>query len=101
VIEDEKLVERAASNGSAALAHLEERIGGRDGILDVRGRGLVLAIECDEPQRAADLCERALAAGVITLLSGDDGRVVSLTPPLCIEHELLERAIDIIADGLR
>jgi 4-aminobutyrate aminotransferase-like enzyme len=100
VIEDEKLVERAASNGIAALARLQERLHGRDGIVEVRGRGLVLAIECDTKKRAADACARALSGGVIALLSGDDGRVVSLTPPLCIEREILEQAIDIVADAL-
>jgi 4-aminobutyrate aminotransferase-like enzyme len=100
VIEDEKLVEHAASKGSAALAHLQERIQGLDGVVEVRGRGLILAIECDTKQRSANTCARALAGGVIALLSGDDGRVISLTPPLCIESEILERAIDIVADAL-
>lgn len=100
VIEDEKLVERAASNGIAALARLDERVRGRKGVVEVRGRGLVLAIECDTKERAVRACARALADGVIALLSGDDGRVVSLTPPLCIEREILERAIDIVADAL-
>jgi len=98
VIESEKLVENAAATGAIALNRLAERLAGRDGVVEVRGRGLIIAVECDTNERAANVCARALSRGVIALLSGDDGRVVSITPPLCIEREILERAIDIIAD---
>jgi 4-aminobutyrate aminotransferase/(S)-3-amino-2-methylpropionate transaminase len=101
VIEDEKLVECAAQEGVVALARLREALAGRRGISDVRGRGLMLAIECDDAERAASACARALASGVIALLSGDDGRVVSLTPPLCIEREILDSAIDVVVDALQ
>jgi len=66
----------------------------------VRGRGLTLAVECTSPERAAGACRSALEKGVIALVSGDDGRVLSLTPPLCIEREILEIAVDLIAEAL-
>jgi 4-aminobutyrate aminotransferase/(S)-3-amino-2-methylpropionate transaminase len=100
VIEGEKLVERSASNGAHALARLRERLQGRSEIADVRGRGLALAVECASPERAANACRRALENGVIALLSGDDGRVLSITPPLCIDREILEIAVDRIALAL-
>jgi 4-aminobutyrate aminotransferase/(S)-3-amino-2-methylpropionate transaminase len=100
VIEAEKLVERAATNGAVALARLRAQLHGRGWVADVRGRGLALAVECDSPQRAADACGKALAQGVIALLSGDDGRVLSITPPLSIEREILELALDQIAEAL-
>jgi 4-aminobutyrate aminotransferase/(S)-3-amino-2-methylpropionate transaminase len=100
VIEEEKLVERAASNGARALARLRERLRGRSEIADVRGRGLALAVECASAERAAGACRRALEKGVIALPSGDDGRVLSITPPLCIEREILEVAVDLIALAL-
>ena len=90
----------ADASGAAALARLREHLHAREGIVDVRGRGLILAVECDSHARAAEACTRALANGVIALLSGDDGRVVSLTPPLGIEPEILDCAIDIVADAL-
>jgi 4-aminobutyrate aminotransferase-like enzyme len=37
---------------------------------------------------------------VIALISGDDGRVITITPPLCIEREILELAVDVIAEAL-
>ena len=38
---------------------------------------------------------------MIVLPSGDDGRVLSITPPLSIEREILEGALAIVADVLR
>jgi 4-aminobutyrate aminotransferase-like enzyme len=102
-IEEEELVERAATNGALALARLRNHFEGREGgegMRDVRGRGLVLAIEFEDPGRAEATCRRALSRGVISLLAGDDGRVLSLTPPLGIEAEILDLAIDVIAEAV-
>jgi 4-aminobutyrate aminotransferase/(S)-3-amino-2-methylpropionate transaminase len=100
VIEEEKLVERAAETGAFALVRLRERLDGRPGIREVRGRGLMIGVECDAPERALGGCAAALARGVIVLASGDDGRVVSLTPPLAIEAEILDLAIEVLAGAL-
>ena len=70
------------------------------GVVDIRGLGLMLAIECDAAERAERVCGRALARGVIALPSGDEGRVVSITPPLCIEPDVLTLALDVIAESL-
>ena len=100
VIEEEKLVQRSAETGARALARLRARLAGAAGVREVRGRGLLLGIECDAPERAARTCAGALARGVIALVSGDDGRVVSLTPALCIDPDLLASCLDVIAEEL-
>jgi len=100
VLSGERLVERSAETGARALTQLEHRFAGRPGVRDVRGLGLLLAVELDAPERAAQLCARALARGVIALPSGDDARVLALTPPLSIDPDLLADAIDRIADAL-
>src|SRR5215468_4321109 len=81
VLEEEKLPERAAEVGARALARLRRTLADEPGIRDVRGRGLLLGIECDTPGRAARACAGALARGILVVASGDDGRVVSITPP--------------------
>jgi 4-aminobutyrate aminotransferase/(S)-3-amino-2-methylpropionate transaminase len=100
VIDDERLVARAATTGAAALARLRTRLAGHAGILDVRGLGLLLAIECDDTRRTLDACNEALQRGVICLPSGDDGRVIALTPPLSIEPAILELALDLLVECL-
>jgi 4-aminobutyrate aminotransferase-like enzyme len=37
---------------------------------------------------------------VIALAAGDPGRVVSITPPLGIDPEILESALDALAESL-
>jgi 4-aminobutyrate aminotransferase/(S)-3-amino-2-methylpropionate transaminase len=91
VLEEEKLVDRAAETGARALAHLRRRVPG------ARGLGLLMGIESE---RAGEACARALARGVIALPSGDDANVVSISPPLCIEPELLEAALDVLVECL-
>ena len=91
VLEEEKLVERAAETGARALKQLRGRG------LEARGLGLLLAIECDA---AAAACTRALERGLIALPSGDAGQVVSISPPLCIEPELLEASLDLLVECL-
>jgi 4-aminobutyrate aminotransferase/(S)-3-amino-2-methylpropionate transaminase len=100
VIEEEKLVERAAEGGAFALRQLRASLASSPGIEDLRGRGLLLAVECDTAQRAARACQRSLERGVIVLSSGDEGRVLSLTPPLCIEREILGLALGAVVEAL-
>jgi len=100
VIEEEKLVERAAETGARALAQLRRLCERRPGVAEVRGLGLLLAIECDGGQRAARACAGALRRGVLVLPSGDDGRVLSITPPLSIEPELLAQALERVVEAL-
>ena len=89
VLDDEGLVARAAETGAAALAFLAERTAGLPAVKEVRGVGLMIGIECDTGERAAKAVAGALRRGVLLLPAGDDGRVLSVTPPLCIEPDTL------------
>ena len=100
VLEEEKLPERAARVGALALARLRRRFEGQAGVVDVRGRGLLLAVECAEASQVEALFRRGLERGIISLPSGDEGRSLSLAPPLTIAEPVLEDAIDRLAEGL-
>jgi 4-aminobutyrate aminotransferase-like enzyme len=97
VIEEEALVDRARASGEIALARLRERLSGRGGVVDVRGVGLLLGIELESTALALAAWQEALRRGVICLPSGDDGRVLSVTPPLSIEPDILCQALDVLA----
>jgi len=89
VLDEEKLVQRAAETGAAALELLARRTAGSAAVKEVRGAGLMIGIECAEPEVAHRAVSLALRRGVILLPSGADGRVLSVTPPLCIPAEAL------------
>ena len=103
VLEEEKLAERARELGERALARLRAglaaaRAGGR--VRDVRGRGLLIGIECESGERALRACLAALARGVIVVPSGDQGEVISVTPPLVIGAEALDAALDVLVEAI-
>ncbi len=101
VLERDGLVARAAELGARALAQLEKRVRPCPGVVDVRGRGLLLGVELDAPERATRVVRDLLGAGWIVGREGDDGRVLALTPPLNVPEALLERGIDALADRLQ
>jgi 4-aminobutyrate aminotransferase-like enzyme len=100
VIAEEKLVERADELGRVALDLLERVVGRHPGVADVRGLGLMIGIECDGPGRTARAVHAALGRGLILLPSGEDGRVLSVTPPLCIGRDALLASLRTLAECL-
>ncbi len=101
VIEEEKLAERAAELGGVALARLRGSLAGASAVTDVRGRGLLIGVECAAPELAQRTVSALLTRGVIALPSGDDGRVIGLSPPLTIDRDVLLAALDGLTDLLR
>ena len=67
---------------------------------DVRGRGLAIGIDLvrdratrePHPELARRVVVAALEEGWLVLAGGQDGNVLTLTPPLVIEEDLLEGA---------
>lgn len=100
IIDEQALVERSAQLGAEALAYLKENLSTHAGIVDIRGRGLMLGIECDSGERALAACDEALQKGIILLPSGDDNQCLGITPPLNIQRDLLFHALDILVQCL-
>jgi 4-aminobutyrate aminotransferase/(S)-3-amino-2-methylpropionate transaminase len=101
VLEDEKLVERAAEIGARTLDRLRRATAGLASVAEVRGRGLLLGVECIGPEVARAALEGLLARGVIALPAGDDARVIALSPPLSIGRDALDFALDALVSELR
>ena len=92
-----ELSERELPARAAALeARVRSALAGAP-IEDVRGRGLMLGVELDSGERAFGVVKAALSAGLILLPSGEDGRVISITPPLVITDDELDRALEVLA----
>ena len=101
-LEREDLCARAAERGAALLARLQAALDGEPGVIEVRGRGLMIGIELAEP--APDLARRALEAHRL-LLNVTRERVVRLLPPLVLSadeaDELCARLLAALADRLK
>jgi acetylornithine/N-succinyldiaminopimelate aminotransferase len=66
------------------------------GVLDVRGRGLLLGVVVDRP--AADVVTACRSRGLIVLTAGDD--VVRIAPPLTVGAHEIARALELLAAAL-
>ncbi|WP_335974914.1 aminotransferase family protein [Streptomyces sp. CA2R106] len=80
VMADEKLVENSAAQGATLLDGLRQ-LEPSPVITDVRGLGLVVAIEADSPESAAAIATASARAGV--MMRHERG-VVRIAPPLTI-----------------
>lgn len=82
VMEQGAIPAQAAATGQALLARLKAELGAelgaKQGVLDIRGRGMILGIELDRP--CAELSTLALEQGLLINVTAD--RVVRLLPPL-------------------
>ncbi len=96
IIESEGLVENARRLGERALARLQDMARRHAVIGEVRGRGLLLAVEFDgaSAEQARAMMLRALDKGLS--LSTAEDRGVTLSPPLVITEEELQQALDIL-----
>ena len=97
VLEREGDFERIATLGNTTLSKLQQSLEDVPSVREVRGLGLLIGIEFNTAAHAQAVATGALEQGLIVLQSGDDGNVVSITPPLCISAEALGHAIDLLA----
>jgi acetylornithine/N-succinyldiaminopimelate aminotransferase len=80
VLREERLPERAGVLGERIAAALCAALGSLPGVLEVRGRGLMLGVELDRP--CAELVARGRAAGLLVNVTAE--RVLRLLPPLIL-----------------
>jgi acetylornithine aminotransferase len=83
IMEEEGLVANATQVGAALRAGLERELEGVEGVVEVRGQGLMLGIELDRP--CGDLLKQAMEAGLLLSVTADS--VIRLVPPLILSED--------------
>ncbi|NYG35445.1 diaminobutyrate--2-oxoglutarate transaminase [Sphaerotilus montanus] len=71
-----------------------------DAPAQVRGRGMVQAMDCGSGERAQAVCRAAFERGLVIETSGARDHVVKCLPPLTIADEHLEAALDILQQSV-
>jgi len=97
LIED-GLMENAARVGAIMLDGLREIALTHKQVTDVRGMGLMLAIELKTPEQAGQLVQSAFEKGLLLLTAGS--RAVRISPPLVLNPEEAATGLEIIASAL-
>lgn len=89
------IVERARSIG-AVIGERSKGLAMLPGVRNVRGRGALWALEVTDGDAAHRIVINALTRGLLLLQSGRRGQTIQICPPLIMECDQLERALDIL-----
>jgi len=108
VIDDESLVENAEGQGVRLLAGLRDLAQGRAHVAEVRGRGLMAALEFADPGTLTprpDLAKAVLHVAfdrkLLLLTCGTRGQAVRVIPPLVTTAEEIDLALGILGEALQ
>ena len=101
VLAEENLVGRAAKIGEVLATGLRRGLEGVRGVVDVRGRGLLVGVELEGAQAAALVAERGLRLGLLLIPAGERAEVLELTPPAVLTEDQLDHAIDAVTETIR
>lgn len=104
VLQEEKLVENAAERGEQLRTRLKDIQKKYPVIEDVRGQGLMMATEIikdGKPDKATATAvqQACLARNLLLLTCGTYGNVIRWIPPLVVEKEQIEEAIEIFKNA--
>ncbi|MFH2071853.1 MAG: aminotransferase class III-fold pyridoxal phosphate-dependent enzyme, partial [Actinomycetota bacterium] len=106
-LDEHDLQHNALAMGRRLRGHLEEAAAGVGWIAEVRGKGLMQAIETVEPgtlspsaPRAARLSEACKARSLLIGKGGLYGNVLRIAPPLTVTAAEVDRAGEIIAAAI-
>lgn len=86
----EDLIARAAELGERMLAGLQKNLKDQPMVADIRGQGLMLGIELNEPCQV--LTAQALDQSMLINVTAE--RVIRLLPPLILSNEQADEAIE-------
>ena len=97
IMEEEGLLENAATVGAHLKTALERELAGVAGVTEVRGAGLMLGIELDRP--CGVVLTRALEAGLLLSVTADS--VVRLVPPLTLSVAEADEIVAILVPVIK
>ena len=106
VIRDERLVENAEVMGELLRRRLTEMMADHPGIVDVRGLGLMVAMEFELPDaspdgmRAKHIMHLCADNGLLILPCGPYDNVLRLIPPLILTESHVAEALEILRNAI-
>jgi acetylornithine/succinyldiaminopimelate/putrescine aminotransferase len=94
LVDDPALLRRVRELGAA----LRESLLAMNGVVEVRGRGLMLGVGLESGIDAARLCADLLERGLI--VNVPEPGTLRLLPPLTVDSAQIERAVALIGESL-
>ncbi len=104
VMKEENVLENCRKMGTLFLDGLKKLQTSHPFIGDVRGKGLMIALEIVKPdgsktpdgEKAMAILQKALEHGLVGYMAGQVGQVIRLIPPLVITEHQINRALEIM-----
>ena len=101
VLIEERLPERAARMGDRMLAGIREAVAGHEDIVsDVRGKGLLIALEFNDNETGFEFGKQMLDRGVLVSGTLVNARTIRVEPPLTITEEQAGYVCQALAESL-
>jgi 4-aminobutyrate aminotransferase-like enzyme len=97
VLDDERLVERAATTGEALRDGIRDVSRDDRRVVDVRGAGLAVGVEMHDAATASAVKEGLRRRGVLIGTCGRDGNVLKVRPPLAFTAEHISVFTEVLA----
>ena len=97
ILETKKIDKHAAELGSYFLENFRKSLEGVQGIIDIRGKGLMMAIELEK--NCPDLVEKVLNNKL--LINVTSGNVIRLLPPLIMTKLEADQVVSILTNTLK
>ena len=89
----DRLSDRAAEMGDYLIKQLQEKLAGNPLVTSIRGKGLMIGIECTKP--VAGIIAEGQKCGLLVVSAGPE--VIRLLPSLLITHEEIDQAVRTLA----
>ncbi|MGH8992567.1 MAG: aspartate aminotransferase family protein [Acidimicrobiia bacterium] len=91
-----------AARGRQLVEGLTELTAGDAGVADVRGLGLMVAVELDDPARVAAITSHCLREGHLILMNaGTYGQVIRWMPPLVVSEAEIDEGLRAFGAALK
>lgn len=97
IMEEEGLLANAEKVGALLRGGLERELAGLEGVIEIRGQGLMLGIELDRP--CGDILGRAAQSGLMLSVTAE--RVIRLVPPLILSEDEAKQIVAILVPVIK
>jgi len=94
IMDEDDILAKASRAGTRLLAGLQHRLKDEPGVVDIRGKGLMVGIELAE--EAGELKDKAMAQGLIINVTRSN--VIRLLPPLIVDDAQIDQIVDIVSE---
>ena len=97
IMREQAIPERAAAMGELLKQELEAGLSDVPGVVEIRGKGLMMGIELAEP--VTELKDQAMAKGLIINITR--GNTIRLLPPLIVDREQVAQIAAIVIELIK